>query len=70
MDASRLAIEQTIEPIARHAAAFLADDSHKYAIDTMFAAATLAAPRPLNLLTSDLEDFVTLRCTYVTIAKV
>lgn len=46
---SRLVIEPVTEPIARHAAALLADaglHGHKYAIDAMLSATALAAPDP------------------------
>jgi predicted nucleic acid-binding protein len=56
---SRLVIEPVTEPVARHAAALLADaglHGHKYAIDAMLSAIALAAPGPVTILTSDPED--------------
>ncbi|WP_284575595.1 PIN domain-containing protein [Streptomyces sp. 2P-4] len=60
---SRLVVEPITEPIARHAAALLADTGlhgHKYAIDAMLAATALAAPGPATILTSDPEDLTAL----------
>ncbi|MER7622739.1 PIN domain-containing protein [Streptomyces sp. NPDC126503] len=60
---SRLVVEPITEPIARHAAALLAEaglHGHKYAIDAMLAATALAAPGPVTILTSDPEDFIVL----------
>ncbi|WAU84920.1 DNA-binding protein [Streptomyces sp. Qhu-G9] len=70
---SRLVIEPVTEPIARHAAALLADASlhgHKYAIDAMLSATALAAPGPVTVLTSDPEDLATLCRGRVTVIKV
>ncbi|MEU8581266.1 DNA-binding protein [Streptomyces abikoensis] len=70
---SRLIVEPIAEPIARHAAALLADaglHGHKYAIDAMLSATALAAPGPVTVLTSDPEDLTTLCGARVTIIKV
>ncbi|MFI9202017.1 PIN domain-containing protein [Streptomyces sp. NPDC053048] len=70
---SRLIVEPITEPIARHAAALLADaglHGHKYAIDAMLSATALVAPGPVTVLTSDPEDLTTLCGTRVTIIKV
>ncbi|MET9882680.1 PIN domain-containing protein [Streptomyces sp. NPDC006430] len=70
---SRLVVEPVTEPIARHAAALLADaglHGHKYAIDAMLSATALAAPGPVTILTSDPEDLVTLCGGHVTVIKV
>ncbi|WP_432121331.1 PIN domain-containing protein [Streptomyces sp. S1] len=70
---SRLVVEPVTEPIARHAAALLADTSlhgHKYAIDAMLAATALAAPGPVTILTSDPEDLTLLCGGRVTVIKV
>lgn len=53
---SRIVVEPITEPVARHAAALLADaglHGHKYAIDAMLRATALAAPGPVTALTSD-----------------
>ncbi|MFE5936124.1 DNA-binding protein [Streptomyces sp. NPDC056470] len=60
---SRLVVEPVTEPIARHAAALLADaglHGHKYAIEAMLSATALAAPGPVTILTSDPEDLTRL----------
>jgi len=52
---SHLVVEPVTEPIARHAAALLADaglHGHKHAIDAMLSATALAAPGPVTILTS------------------
>ncbi|MEU6754912.1 PIN domain-containing protein [Streptomyces sp. NPDC046685] len=70
---SRLVIEPITEPIARHAAALLADaglHGHKYAIDAMLAATALASTGPVTILTSDPEDLTTLCGGSVTVVKV
>lgn len=70
---SRLVVEPVTEPIARHAAALLADaglHGHKYAIDAMLSATALAAPGPVTILTSDPEDLTTLCGTRATVFKV
>ncbi|MFF6871293.1 PIN domain-containing protein [Streptomyces sp. NPDC012450] len=70
---SRLVVEPITEPIARHAAALLADaglHGHKYAIDAMLAATALAAPGPVTILTSDPEDLITLCSGHATVIKV
>ena len=70
---SRLVIEPVTEPIARHAAALLADaglHGHQYAIDAMLSATALASPGPTVVLTSDPEDLVTLCGTGVSVIKV
>nr|WSX49783.1 PIN domain-containing protein [Streptomyces sp. NBC_00974] len=70
---SRLVVEPVTEPIARHAAALLADaglHGHKYAIDAMLGATALASPGPVTVLTSDPEDLTALcggRVTIITI---
>ncbi|MFJ3235672.1 DNA-binding protein [Streptomyces sp. NPDC086787] len=70
---SRLVIEPVTEPIARHAAALLADaglHGHKYAIDAMLGATALAAPGPATILTSDPEDLTALCGPRITVIKV
>ncbi|MEO3854613.1 PIN domain-containing protein [Acrocarpospora sp. B8E8] len=70
---SRLVVEPVTEPIARHAAALLADaglHGHKYAIDAMLSATALAAPGPVTVLTSDPEDLAALCGGRVVIIKV
>ncbi|MFE2044610.1 DNA-binding protein [Streptomyces sp. NPDC059477] len=70
---SRLAVEPISEPIARHAAALLADaglHGHKYAIGAMLAATALAAPEPATILTSDPEDLAMLCGTRATVIKI
>nr|WP_037886651.1 PIN domain-containing protein [Streptomyces viridochromogenes] len=70
---SRLVVEPVTEPIARHAAALLADaglHGHKYAIDAMLSATALAAPGPVTVLTSDPEDITALCGGRATVIKV
>jgi predicted nucleic acid-binding protein len=70
---SRLIIEPVTEPIARHAAALLAEaglHGHKYAIDAMLSATALAAPGPVTVLTSDPEDLAALCRGRVTVIKI
>jgi predicted nucleic acid-binding protein len=70
---SRLVVEPVTEPLARHAAALLADaglHGHKYAIDAMLGATALAAPGPVMILTSDPEDLTALCSGRVTVIKV
>ncbi|MER5727116.1 PIN domain-containing protein [Streptomyces sp. NPDC002138] len=70
---SRLVVEPITEPIARHAAALLADaglHGHKYAIDAMLTATALAAAGPVTILTSDPEDVTRLSGGLITVIKV
>jgi predicted nucleic acid-binding protein len=70
---SRLVVEPVTEPIARHAATLLADaglHGHKYAIDAMLSATTLAAPGPVTILTSDPEDLMALCGGRATVIKI
>ncbi|MCQ0023675.1 PIN domain-containing protein [Streptomyces somaliensis DSM 40738] len=70
---SRLVVEPITEPIARHAAALLADvglHGHKHAIDAMLAATALAAPGPATILTSDHEDLIALCGGRATVIKI
>jgi predicted nucleic acid-binding protein len=70
---SRLVVEPVTEPIARHAAALLADaglHGHKYAIDAMLSATALATPGPVTILTSDPEDLTTLCSGRATVIKI
>ncbi|MEV8547140.1 PIN domain-containing protein [Streptomyces sp. NPDC051572] len=70
---SRLVVEPVTEPIARHAAALLADaglHGHKYAIDAMLSATALAAPGPVTILTSDPEDLAALCGGHTTVIKI
>ncbi|MFG3018822.1 PIN domain-containing protein [Streptomyces sp. NPDC048254] len=70
---SRLVVEPVTEPIARHAAALLADaglHGHKYAIDAMLSATALAAPGPVTVLTSDPENLTTLCGGQATVIKI
>ncbi|MFF8098282.1 PIN domain-containing protein [Streptomyces sp. NPDC016640] len=70
---SRLVVEPVTEPIARRAAALLADTGlhgHEYAVDAMLAATALTAPGPVTVLTSDAEDLMALCGGRVTVMKV
>ncbi|MFX4293440.1 PIN domain-containing protein [Streptomyces bohaiensis] len=70
---SRLVVEPVTDPLARHAAALLADaglHGHKHAIDAMLAATALAAPGPATVLTSDPEDLTALCGTRVAVIAV
>ena len=70
---SRIVVEPVTEPIARRAAAILAEASlngHRHAIDAMLSATALAAPGPATVLTSDPEDIATLCGRNVTVIKV
>ncbi|GAA3992587.1 hypothetical protein GCM10022384_45380 [Streptomyces marokkonensis] len=70
---SRLVVEPVTEPLARHAAALLANaglHGHKYAIDAMLGATALAVPGPATVLTSDPEDVTMLCGGRVTVIKV
>ncbi|WP_405974832.1 DNA-binding protein [Streptomyces sp. NBC_00988] len=70
---SRLVVEPVTEPLARHAAALLADaglHGHKYAIDAMLSATALAAPGPVTILTSDPEDLTVLCGERATVIKI
>lgn len=67
---SRIVVEPVTEPLARHAAALLADaglHGHKYA---MLSAVALAAPGPVTILTSDPEDLTVLCCERATVIKI
>ncbi len=66
-------MEPITEPIARHAAALLADaglHGHKHAIDAMLAATALAVPGPVTILTSDPEDLTALCGGRATVIKI
>ncbi|MBZ3900937.1 PIN domain-containing protein [Streptomyces griseiscabiei] len=70
---SRLVVEPVTEPVARHAAALLADaglHGHTYAIDAVLAATALAAPGPATILTSDPDDLTTLCGGRATVIKI
>ncbi|MFJ8600407.1 DNA-binding protein [Streptomyces shenzhenensis] len=70
---SRLVVESVTEPIARHAAALLANaglHGHKYAVDAILSATALVAPRPVTVLTSDPEDLTALCGTRATVIKI
>ncbi|WP_019887984.1 PIN domain-containing protein [Streptomyces purpureus] len=70
---SRIVVEPVGEPVARRAAALLADTGlhgHKHAIDAMLCATALAAPGPATVLTSDPEDIAALCGDRVTVVKV
>ncbi|WP_329312229.1 PIN domain-containing protein [Streptomyces sp. NBC_01262] len=70
---SRLVVEPVTEPIARHAAALLADaglHGHKYAVDAILSATALAAPGPVTILTSDPEDLTALCDGRATVIKI
>lgn len=70
---SRLVIEPVTEPIARQAAALLADaglHGHKYAIDAILSATALTVPGPVTILTSDPADLTVLCNGRATIIKV
>lgn len=69
---SRIVVEPVSEPIARHAAALLADaglHGCRCAIDAMLCATALAAPGPVTALTADPEDLATLCGGRVTVIK-
>jgi predicted nucleic acid-binding protein len=70
---SRIVVKPVTEPIARRAAAILAEaglHGHRHAIDAMLSATALAAPSPVTVLTSDPEDIGTLCGRNVTVIKV
>ena len=70
---SRIVVEPVTEPIARHAAALLADlglHGHKYATDAMLCATALAAPGPVTVLTSDPEALTALSGARVTVISI
>ncbi|MFE7972268.1 DNA-binding protein [Streptomyces shenzhenensis] len=70
---SRLVVESVTEPIARHAAALLANaglHGHKYAVDAILSATALVAPGPVTVLTSDPEDLTALCGTRATVIKI
>lgn len=70
---SHLVIEPLTEPIARHAAALLADaglHGHKYAIDAILSATALAAAGPVTVLTSDPDDLSALCGGRITVVKI
>lgn len=70
---SRLVVEPVTEPVARQAAALLADaglHGHQHAIDAMLSATALTAPGPVTILTSDPTDIRTLCDGHVTVIKV
>ncbi|MFR9794838.1 PIN domain-containing protein [Streptomyces sp. MS06] len=70
---SRLVIEPITEPVARRAAALLADagrHGHKHAIDALLSATALAAPGPVTVLTSDPEDLTALCRGRATVIKI
>lgn len=73
MTLSRLVVEPVTEPIARHAAALLADaglHGHTYAINAMLSAIALATPVLVAILTSDPEDLTVLCGGRATVIKV
>jgi predicted nucleic acid-binding protein len=70
---SRVVVEPVTEPVARRAAAILAEaglHGHRHAVDAMLSATALAAPGPVTVLTSDPEDIATLCGRDVTVIKV
>lgn len=70
---SRLVVEPVTEPLARRAAAMLAETKlhgHKYAIDAMLAATAVAATGPVTVLTSDSDDLAVLCGGHATIIKI
>lgn len=70
---SRVVVEPVTEPIARHAAALLADaglHGHKHAIHAMLCATALAAPGHVLVLTSDPDDLSALCGDRVAIIKI
>lgn len=70
---SRLVVEPVTEPLARHAAALLADaglHGHEYAIDAILSATALAPPGPATILTSDPEDLTALCGRRATVIKI
>ena len=70
---SRIVVEPVTEPIARSAAAILAEaglHGHRHAVDAMLSATALAAPGPVTILTSDPEDIAALCGRNVTVIKV
>lgn len=70
---SRLAVEPVTEPIARHAAALLADaglHGHTCAVEAMLSATAPAAPGPVTIVTSDPENLTALCRGQATVIKV
>jgi hypothetical protein len=70
---SRIVVEPVTEPIARRAAAILAETGwhgHAHAIDAMLSATALAAAAPVTVLTSDPEDISALCGTSITVIKI
>jgi hypothetical protein len=68
-----LVVEPVTDPIARHAAALLADvglHGHKYAIDAMLSATGLSAPGPVTILTSDTDGLIALCGGRATVIKI
>ena len=68
-----IVIEPVTEPIARRAAAILAEvglHGHQHAIDAMLSATALAATAPVTVLTSDPEDIGALCGTSITVIKI
>jgi predicted nucleic acid-binding protein len=70
---SRIVVEPVTEPIARRAAALLAEaglHGHMHAIDAMLSATALAAAPPVTVLTSDPVD-ISVRCGInITVIKI
>lgn len=70
---SRIVIEPVTEPIARGAAAMLAEagfHGHMHAIAAMLSATALAATAPVTVLTSDPADISALCGSSVTVIRV
>ncbi|MGW5683639.1 PIN domain-containing protein [Nonomuraea sp. NPDC003754] len=70
---SRVVVEPVTEPLARQAAALLADaglHGHKHAIDAMLCATALAAPGQAVVLTSDPDDLSALCGDRVVVIKI
>jgi predicted nucleic acid-binding protein len=70
---SRIVVEPVTEPIARRAAAILAEEGlhgHVHAIDAMLSVTALAATAPVTVLTSDPEDISALCGPSIAVIKV
>ncbi|MBB5119742.1 DNA-binding protein [Streptomyces eurocidicus] len=70
---SRVNVIPPGEAIARHASRLLAAaglHGHKYALDAIVAATALAAPSPVTVLTSDVEDLLALCGDRVRVYKI
>jgi predicted nucleic acid-binding protein len=70
---SRIVVEPVTEPIARRAAAMLAEaglHGHVHAIDAMLGATALGATAPVTVLTADPDDISALCGASITVIKI